>query len=39
MKTGCTINYGEYDFMADAEDFEQKTWAKSLPILSDEIAE
>jgi len=39
MKTGWTINSGEYDLIADAEDFEQKMWARSLPILSEAIAE
>jgi hypothetical protein len=39
MKTGCTISSGEYDLMAEADDFEQKTWARSLPILREDMAE
>ena len=38
-KIGWTISSGEYDLMAEAEDFEQNTCAKSLPILREEIAE
>ena len=38
-KTGWTINYGEYAFNEEADDFEQNIWEMSAPIFRDERAE
>jgi hypothetical protein len=38
-KTGCTIIYGEYDFIEAAEVFEANICVRSAPVLRADIAE
>lgn len=38
-KTGCTITYGEYDFIEGEALFEQNICAKSPPTLREDMAE
>ena len=39
MKTGCTIIYGEYDFIEAAEVLEANICVRSAPVFRADIAE